>query len=62
MVIVRQAGADLSLPSLTIFFAGLAYPIGDFGLVAGHITILYHTSILGQTLPRDTFTNLYHRD
>ena len=25
------------------------------------ITILYHVSILGQTLPRVAFTNLYHR-
>jgi len=26
------------------------------------ITIPYHSSILGQILPRETFTNHYHRD
>ena len=25
------------------------------------ITIAYHVSILGQSRPRETFTNLYHR-
>ena len=29
--------------------------------MAAGITIPYHVSILGQTLPRETFTNHYHR-
>ena len=33
MVIVRQAGANLGLPSLTISHAADAKTLGDFGLV-----------------------------
>ena len=53
--------SDLSLPNLTGFLARPAKSLGAFGLVSGGITIPYHRSILGQTLPRVTFTNLYHR-
>ena len=34
---------------------------GGFGLVGSGITIPYQASDLGQTLPRVTFTNHYHR-
>ena len=52
---------NLGLPFLTGSFAGLAYAIGGFGLVGGGFTIPYHVSILGQTLPQETFTKHYHR-
>ena len=52
---------NLGLPFLTGSFAGLAYAIGGFGLVCGGFTIPYHVSILGQTLPQETFTKHYHR-
>ena len=51
----------LGLPFPTRFLATDAKMLGGFGLVAGDITIPYHVSILGQTLPRVTFTNLYRR-
>ena len=53
--------SDLSLPNLTRILARPARSLGAFGLVVGGITIPYHVSILGQTLPRVVFTNLYHR-
>ena len=53
--------ADLSLPFPTGFLARPAKSLGGFGLVGGGITIPYHVSILGQTLPCITFTNLYRR-
>ena len=57
------AGPDPEpLPIVTIFFARDAQTIGRFGLVAAGFTILYHASILGQTLPQASFTNNYHRD
>ena len=45
----------------TKFLATDAKMLGAFGLVGGGITIPYHVSILGRTLPRVTFTNLYRR-
>ena len=45
----------------TRFLASPAKTLGGFGLVGGGITIPYHMINLGQTLPRDTFTNHYHR-
>ena len=38
-----------------------ANTIGAFGLVTGGITILYHETILGLTLPLASFTNHYRR-
>ena len=35
---------------------------GGFGLVVRDITNRYHAADLGQTLPREAFTNLYLRD
>ena len=61
MVIVRQAGANLSLPFLTGFLAVTAKSIGGFGLVGGWFTIPYHASILGRIRPCATFTNHYRR-
>ena len=52
---------NLSLPFPTGSLARPAKRHGGFGLVTGGITIPYHRSILGQTLPRVTFTNLYRR-
>ena len=52
---------NLSLPTLTISYASDAKTHGGFGLVGGGITIPYQASILGQTLPRVTFTNHYRR-
>ena len=49
------------LPILTRFLASPAKRLGGFGLVWVAITIAYHVSILGQTLPRVAFTNYYHR-
>ena len=49
------------LPTLTGFLARPAKTLGGFGLVGGGITIPYHVSILGRTLPRVAFTNHYHR-
>ena len=60
MVIVPEARAILGLPFLTGFLASEAKSIGVFGLVAGGITILYHTSDLSLGRPQDTFTNTYH--
>ena len=45
----------------TKFLAIDAKMLGGFGLVAGGITIPYHPLNLGQSRPRDTFTNHYHR-
>ena len=53
--------AVLGLPSLTVSCARGADLLGCFGLVAWPITILYHVSDLSLDLPRETFTNLYHR-
>ena len=53
--------ADLSVPFPTKFLARPAKSLGAFGLVTGGITIPYHVSILGRTLPRVTFTNHYRR-
>ena len=54
--------AILGLPFLTGFFAGVAYPLGGFGLVGPPFTNAYQSSDLSQTLPQETFTNLYRRD
>ena len=51
-----------ALPILTGFLAWPAKTLGGFGLVGGGITIPYHVSILGRTLPRVAFTNHYHRE
>ena len=37
-------------------------PLGAFGLVAGPFTNTYQPPDLGAHLPRDAFTNHYHRD
>ena len=58
----REAGANLGLPSLTVFLASDAKTLGGFGLVTAGITILYHASDLGLDLPCATFTKYYRRD
>jgi len=52
----------IPLPILTGSCARDAKVDGGFGLVARPLTIAYHVSILGQTLPRETFTNHYRRE
>ena len=58
---MHKAGANVSLPLLTIIYARGAKPIGAFGLVAGGFTILYQASDLGLNLSCTIFTNHYHR-
>ena len=50
---------NLGLPLLTGFLAADAKTLGGFGLVWWGFTIPYQPADLGQTLPRDTFTNHY---
>jgi hypothetical protein len=50
------------LPIPTVFLASSARRIGAFGLVTPPFTIAYQSPNLGLGLPRETFTNLYHRD
>ena len=52
---------NLALPFPTKFLAIPARSIGAFGLVTVWFTIPYHVADLGQTRPRDTFTNHYRR-
>ena len=52
---------NLDLPFPTIFLAAPAKTLGGFGLVGRWLTILYHVSVLGLILPREAFTNTYHR-
>jgi len=52
---------NLALPIPTKFLASPAKTLGAFGLVWWWLTNAYHVSILGRTLPRETFTNHYHR-
>ena len=58
----REAGANVSLPLLTIFLASDAKTLGAFGLVAGGFTNRYQPPDLGQTFELATFTNTYRRD
>ena len=61
---MRAAGLllpNLGLPIPTKFLASPAKSIGVFGLVWRVITNAYHPADLGLTLPRETFTNHYHR-
>ena len=46
MVMVARWRADVSLPTVTIFHAHHAKPIGAFGLVTGGFTNRYHASDL----------------
>ena len=61
VVRLRVRGAILGLPLLTISHAMPAKRLGAFGLVTAAVTIPYHCSILGRTLPRVAFTNNYLR-
>ena len=47
---------------ITIPFHGLACAGRRFLVGLDPVTNRYHVSDLGLTLPRATFTNLYHRD
>ena len=64
MVMVHPAGANVSLPSLTIFLATPAKSIGVFGLVYQSLPGLHSGSNLRvcglyQTLPPRTGTEYY---
>ena len=50
---------NLALPIPTKFLAIDAKMLGGFGLVWWGFTNAYHPLNLGQTLPRETFTNHY---
>ena len=50
MVMVAGWWADVSLPTVTIFHAHHAKPIGAFGLVAGGFTIAYQPADLSLTV------------
>ena len=51
----------MGLPIVTGSHAAYARMLGAFGLVWWWLTIPYHETILGQTLPTGCFTNHYHR-